>query len=60
MPSLEEIQSQISDFSNAKNIFSRKEIKALPDILWENEKVKKAAQGTYNLATGLLVALIKD
>lgn len=32
MPSLEEIQSQISDFSNAKNIFSRKEIKALPDI----------------------------
>ncbi|WP_306181328.1 PH domain-containing protein [Campylobacter jejuni] len=59
MPSLEEIQSQISDFSNAKNIFSRKEIKALPDILWENEKVKKAAQGTYNLAAGLLVATDK-
>ncbi|TKX33322.1 PH domain-containing protein [Campylobacter taeniopygiae] len=59
MPSLEEIQNQISDFSNAKSIFSKKEIKVLPEILWEGEKVKKAAQGTYNLATGLLVATDK-
>lgn len=53
------IKAQISDFSNAKGILNRKEIKALPTILWQDEVVKKACSGTYKLDIGLLVATNK-
>lgn len=59
MASLEEIKAQISDFSNAKGIMNKKEIKALPEILWQDEVVKKACSGAYKLDIGLLVATNK-
>ncbi len=59
MASLEEIKSQISDFSNVKDVWTRKEIKCLPDILWEGENIQSATSGTYNHGFGILVATNK-
>ncbi|MBE2984659.1 PH domain-containing protein [Campylobacter sp. RM9344] len=56
MPSLEEIQSQISCFSNANTFMTKKEIKELPHMLWEDEKIEKITNGAYNNGIGILVA----
>lgn len=37
----------------------RREIKALPSILWEDEKVEKLVQGLYGKGQGILVATNK-
>lgn len=40
MPSLIEIQSQIRNLDGFETYLGRKEIKELPNILWEDEKVE--------------------
>ncbi|MDR2261024.1 MAG: PH domain-containing protein [Azoarcus sp.] len=55
MPSLAEIEQQLN-MCGLDKLFGRKEIKELPNILWDNEQVKKAVQGIYNSSFGMLVA----
>lgn len=59
MPTLEEVKEQIGVIDGASRFLGRKEIKELPKILWEDEKVEKVVQGTYNNSNGLLVATNK-
>jgi len=56
MPTLEVIQTQIKQLDGIEQIFGRKEIKELPNILWEDEKIENIIQGTYNNGNGILVA----
>lgn len=56
MPTLIEIQSQIKNLAGFESFLGRKEIKELPSILWEDEKVENIIQGTYNNGNGVLVA----
>lgn len=59
MPTLEEIQKQISSMDGASRLLAFKEIKELPKILWENEKVEQIINGNYNNGNGILVATNK-
>ena len=56
MPSLDEINEQMEQAGIEKSVFSRKEVRELPAILWENERIERAIQGSYNNRIGLLVA----
>ncbi len=56
MPTLEEIQTQIRNLDGFETFLGRKEIKELPNILWEDETVENVIQGTYNNGNGILVA----
>ena len=56
MLTLIEIQSQIKNLAGFESFLGRKEIKELPSILWEDEKVENIIQGTYNNGNGVLVA----
>ena len=53
------INSKITNLSSYERFLSRKEIKELPSILWENEIVENIIMGIYNNSIGLLVATNK-
>lgn len=59
VPTLDEIKSQIQTIDGASKFFGFKEIKQLPDILWEDELIEKLVQGFYNTGQGILVATNK-
>lgn len=59
MPTLEEIKTQIQHIDGVSKLLGRKEIKELPNILWEDEIVEKMVQGQYNTGIGILVATNK-
>lgn len=59
MPTLEEIKSQIKNLDGFESFLGRKEIKELPNILWEDEKLENIIQGTYNNGNGILVGTNK-
>src|SRR6478672_8751933 len=59
MPTYEEIQAQVAHMDGYSKWLGKKEFKALPDILWEDEQLEKAVQGWYESGTGLLVATNK-
>lgn len=59
MPTLEEIQKQIGSLDGASRLLAFKEIKELPKILWEDERVEQIIQGMYNNGNGVLVATNK-
>lgn len=59
MPNLEEVKEQIQKKTGLTKFLGRKEIKELPNILWEDETVENVIQGYYNDGTGLLVATNK-
>ncbi len=54
-----QIQSKISTLSSYERFLSRKEIKELPLILWENEVVENIIVGRYYSSIGLLTATNK-
>jgi|688.fasta_scaffold85934_3 hypothetical protein len=56
MPTLEEINSQVSKIQGLHRLLVRKEIKELPDILWDNEQIENIIVGVYNNSNGVLVA----
>lgn len=56
MPTLDEIKEQINGLDGVSRFVSRKEIKELPHILWEDENVEDILPGTYNNGNGILVA----
>ena len=59
MPTLEQIKTQIKSIDGLSKFLGRREIKELPDILWENENVENLIQGMYNNGNGILVATNK-
>jgi Bacterial PH domain/Short C-terminal domain len=59
MPTLEEIKGQLEHLDGASKFLGRKEIKELPNILWEDEKLEKIVQGFYAKGNGVLVATNK-
>jgi hypothetical protein len=59
MPTLDEIQKQISSLDGASRLLAFKEIKELPKILWEDERVEQIIQGMYKNGNGVLVATNK-
>jgi len=59
MPSIDEIQNQIKNLSGLESFLGRREIKELPSILWDNEKVENIIQGLYNNGNGILVGTNK-
>jgi len=59
MATLEEIKEQIKHLDTGSKLLGMKEIKALPDILWEDEKLEKLVQGFYEKGNGILVATNK-
>lgn len=58
-PRLEEIKSQFSHMSGMDKFLARGEIKELTKILWEDEKVEHAIEGSYHQGRGLLIATNK-
>ena len=56
MPTLEDVKTQIKSIDGMSKFLGSKEIKELPDILWENESVENLISGTYNNGNGILVA----
>lgn len=59
MPTLEEIQAQLQNLDGVSKLFGRKEIKELPNILWEDETLEALVQGYYAKGQGILVATNK-
>lgn len=59
MPTEEEVKTQIRNLNYGSKLLGYKEIKELPDILWENENIEKLVQGMYNGGQGILVATNK-
>ena len=59
MADLKDIEEQIKRSGASKSFLTRREIKSLPGILWEDENVEKIAQGYYAKGTGILVATNK-
>lgn len=59
MATLEEVKDQISYLDGTSKLLGRKEIKELPNILWEDEKIEKIVQGLYENKIGVLVATNK-
>ena len=41
MPTLDEVKEQIGHIDGASKLLSRKEIKELPGILWEDEEIEQ-------------------
>ena len=56
MATLEQVKTQIQKIDGLSKFVGRREIKELPNILWENENVENLIQGTYNNGNGILVA----
>lgn len=61
VPTLEEVRSQIQHLDNFSKVASFREIRELPNILWEDEIIEKMIQGTYGEVSsiGVLVATNK-
>jgi hypothetical protein len=59
MPTLDEIQQQIGHLPGGNGFLGRKEVKQLPTILWEDEKVEHIIRGFYASGTGILIATNK-
>jgi len=55
MPTLEEVNRQIRALKNPYIFWTRKEIKALPEILSEGEQIKAITSGMLNSRTWLIV-----
>lgn len=59
MPTLEQVKEQLSHISGVESLFGRKEIKELPNILWDDEVVEGMITGNYNSKLGALFATNK-
>jgi hypothetical protein len=59
MATLEEITQTIKNMDGAAKFLGSKEIKALPSILWEDEKLERLVTGIYNNGNGILAATNK-
>ena len=53
------VQRQVERLSLSSQLLGRKELRELPNILWDDEEVLDVVQGFYNNGTGILVATQK-
>jgi hypothetical protein len=56
MATIQEIEAQVSRLGTGSKFVKRKEIKALPTTLWDNEEVKMVVEGYFDTKWGLIVA----
>lgn len=56
MPTLEQVKQQIQRIDGLSKFLGRREVKELPDILWDDENIESLIQGTYNNGSGILAA----
>ncbi|WP_079526169.1 PH domain-containing protein [Halobacillus hunanensis] len=56
MPTLDEVKQQIKHLDGMEKLFGGKEIKVLPNILHENEKIERMITGSYDNGNGISVA----
>lgn len=56
MPTLDEIIEEIKSIDTVKNVHNKREVKELPNILWENEHIEHIAPGFYSGGWGIVVA----
>ena len=59
MPTLQEVKDQIKRLDGVSQFLGRREVKELPNILWEDELIENIVQGLYNNGNGILVATNK-
>lgn len=59
LPTSDEIERQLDRLDVGSKLRARREIKELPQILWEDEALEKLVQGKYNDNRGILVATNK-
>lgn len=59
MPALDEVREQIGSIDGASKLLRRREIKKLPAILWEDERVERLVAGIYGHKRCVLVATNK-
>lgn len=59
MSTYEDIEARFKHLNAAQKLLIRKEMKALPDILWEDEILEQAVQGIYERRNGILCATNK-
>ena len=56
MPTLESVKAELAALGTANSLVVRREVRDLPKILWEDERILGALQGMYAGGNGLLVA----
>ncbi|MCZ8518907.1 PH domain-containing protein [Paenibacillus caseinilyticus] len=59
MPTIDEIKSQIMQLENGAKMVKESEVKELPGLLHENERIQGIAKGRYNKMNGLAIATDK-
>jgi Bacterial PH domain/Short C-terminal domain len=59
MPTMEEVKLQLENLDGVSKFLGKKEIKELPNILWEDENLEMLVQGFYVKGNGILVATNK-
>ncbi|MBR6711478.1 MAG: PH domain-containing protein [Selenomonadaceae bacterium] len=59
MPDLEQVQKQIIDLKIDLKELPKREIKELPNVLWEDEIIQDIVRGLYANGNGILVATNK-
>ena len=59
MPTYEEIQKRFQELNLADDFIVRREMKVLPQILWEDEVLEQAIKGMYENRNGVLCATNK-
>lgn len=52
----DKINAQLGRLSSVSRLFGRREIKELPNILWDDEDLRDIVQGLYDNGQGILVA----
>lgn len=56
MATEDEIRAQLSHLDGVSKWLGKREIKALPSVLWPTEVIQNGVQGTYNNRHGMLIA----
>ena len=55
-PRVAEIEAQLRALDDASRFLGRREIKELPNILWDSEQIHDIVQGSYDSGFGILVS----
>lgn len=59
MPTIEDVEEQLSRIEGVRKLMSGRSIKELPRVLWEGETIEDATSGAMDGNNGLLVATNK-
>ena len=59
MATYEDLVSKVPSLDGVNKPFAKRELKELPNILWEDEDVENAIAGKYDNRMGLLIATNK-